>query len=95
MAPPFKKVSEQTITGKLAKINGINNTDLQTAKPLTDVVVGIFLNEYNGVNQVQQKIAAGEITLSTYGLFKVPEFVHPTGFFTDTAENYINLWANL
>jgi hypothetical protein len=90
-----KKISEQNITAKLAQINGINNTDLQTAKPLTDVVTGILGNEYSNINVVQQRIAAGEITLSTYGYFKTPKGLYPTEIFVDTAENYINLWGNI
>jgi hypothetical protein len=95
MATPLKKISEQNITAKLAQINGINNTDLQTAKPLTDIVAGIGANEYKNVNDVQQRIATGEITLSTYGYFKTPKDLYPTEIFVDTAENYINIWSKI
>jgi hypothetical protein len=88
MADYAPDVTKQNITDLLYKASLINNTDLEVSIALSNIVIGITENVYYNINDVQNAVNNGVITLDTYIEVYGPGF-SPRERFVDTAGNIL------
>ena len=90
MAAPLKNTNTQNITALTYKATGINNSAKTISEAMTALYFGIDQWGVMEIAEIQQRLAAEEITLDTYVAYKGTPSV---GLLVDTAGNILKLYA--
>ena len=89
MADFYANVTRQNVTELLYKASLINNTDLQESIALSNLVSGIYEQQFSDVSEVQTAVNNGDITLDTYVLAEGNFPPNLRNRFVDTAGNIL------